>query len=342
MVNKAVRNQQMREAISITNKSRELIITLNESNSSGSQKKTEEPSNQQFLGKAMPEKDKPNQSASSLNQAFNLSPKQNIQETLPYANQPTRVMTVSSQLPIHDRETWQDINFLASAIESLAPRQWLESDPINLFSILDTQDNANIAYISAEVYHEYITTIQREREFYIPTLFRNGVSSAFKMLSKPLWIFMINHNNIHWQLLCVTNPETQHPSMMLLDSLNHVVDTCDSSHSNPANFESVKSFTCSYVASVLKEAKRDNYGVTEVMVKKCIVSYQPNSCDCGVFSLLNLKFVVEHCDEIIALMTSEDDEKVIDFSGWYNPQQGVGYRHELFNRYRTFIEMFSE
>jgi hypothetical protein len=248
-----------------------------------------------------------------------------------YVNGPERLMSVATGLPIFDVLTWGDINFLSSDYKSLLPNTWLEKGIIDLFSIIDTQMNPTIYYIPSETYEAYKRSTATGDHH--PILFQQPSSHAIKMLSMDMWIFMLNDNNLHWKLLCVTHPGTKQPKVLLLDSMtNHL--------SNPSFLEVfvLKSFVQYYINNVTIAAQRLPFTLEDNCFKTCYVPVQPNGNDCGVFALFNLQFIIKN---FIHVINSATNDERMNFLHWYDPFEGVAYRDTLFYRYGSLLDQYS-
>jgi Ulp1 family protease len=166
------------------------------------------------------------------------------------------------------------------------------------------------------------------------------------MMLKPLWISVINHNNLHWQLLCIINPGKPNCVAMLMDSLVGIETITVSLVGNPeptfpSNLSMVRDFAIAYVTEVALVALGSRMQFNLEM-QACLVPMQDNDFDCGTFALLNLKNCVYRADELVNLSNSQQAPRIIDFRSWYSAETGIGFREYLFRRYEEFLANYSQ
>jgi hypothetical protein len=236
-------------------------------------------------------------------------------------------MTVAGGLPIKDVETWSTVDFGMSGLESLLPEQWLNNDPIDLFAVLDCETSEKVSYIPAHRYTSYKQEIALGNTH--PDLYPNSPTHANQMIAHPIWISIINHNNNHWQLLCIINHGTPHCMALILDSL-----------APSSNLKCVEGFVSLYIQTVYNKANQPLHGNTNPAPRQCSVQQQPNGHDCGTFALLNLKNVIYGLDDLLALRPTTQAE-LFDFCWWYQQLAAVHYRSYLFQRFEELLATYS-
>jgi hypothetical protein len=265
-------------------------------------------------------------------------------------NMQSRVMFIGRSLPIIETANWDAaIPFRSEGLVSLEPGKWLINDPMDLFSLLDCQTDGRVSYIPCSAYTEYLHK-RRRRDPY-PQIYPRertvlGVSRAAAMMLKPLWISVINHNNLHWQLLCIINPGKPNCVAMLMDSLVGIETITVSLVGNPeptfpSNLSMVRDFAIAYVTEVALVALGSRMQFNLEM-QACLVPMQDNDFDCGTFALLNLKNCVYRADELVNLSNSQQAPRIIDFRSWYSAETGIGFREYLFRRYEEFLANYSQ
>jgi len=228
-----------------------------------------------------------------------------------------------------DTVMWDAIPF------TLLPAVWLDSQPMDLFSVLDCQTSNKIACVPSQAYGWYVGGIRNGDR--TPSVYDFGRLRAVEMLSKSAWVVMINKDNIHRQLICILNPGRPGSIALLMDSLV----TSGDEQTRPSNWETVQSFVQYYVNVICIAAEGRVQATGRPYMRQCLVPHQPNYFDCGVFSLLNLKNVVCHVDALLALTTTSQPG-VLDFCWWYNSRVGTQYRYHLFQRYGELLDKYSE
>jgi hypothetical protein len=275
-----------------------------------------------------------------------LNPLQSRSSCWPHAlqNMQRRVMFTTTGLPIIESANWDAIPFRSKGLVSLEPGKWLINDPMDLFSLMDCQTNARVSYIPCSAYTDYMHKRRRGDQY--PQIYPRersvlGVSRAAAMMLKPLWISVINHNNLHWQLLCIINPGKPNCVAMLMDSLVGIETITVSLVGNPettfpSNLSMVRDFAIAYVTEValVESGSRSRFNLE---MQACLVPMQDNDFDCGPFTLLNLKNCVYRTDELVNLSNSQQAPRIVDLRSWYSPETGFSFREYLFRRYEEFI-----
>jgi hypothetical protein len=259
-------------------------------------------------------------------------------------------MFIGRSLPIIETANWDvAIPFRSEGLVSLEPGKWLINDPMDLFSLLDCQTDGRVSYIPCSAYTEYLH--KRRRGDTYPQIYPRertvlGVSRAKAMMLKPLWISVINHNNLHWQLLCIINPGKPNCVAMLMDSIVGIetltVSLVGSPEKTfPSNLSMVRDFAIAYVTEVALVASGSRMQFNLEM-QACLVPMQKNGFDCGTFALLNLKNCVYRADEIINMSNFQHAPRIVDFRCWYSHETGIRFREYLFRRYEELLDRFSK
>jgi len=161
------------------------------------------------------------------------------------------------------------------------------------------------------------------------------------VMRKQIWICMINHNNQHWQLLVLFKPGRRGSFGLFMDSMISQHPDGVGETRPPINWDLVIAFAKVHIESVCAKA-----GVIGQIhfptLKLCLVPTQPNSFDCGVFSMLNLKNVLFHIEELKALQLATCDKLcAVDCRWWYSATEGTNFRKYLLCKYGELCDQYA-
>jgi hypothetical protein len=255
----------------------------------------------------------------------------------PNSTQPSpstsRVMSFLTGLPLRDTEIWGTYYFESRALTSLEPEEWLTTDPVELFSLLDCQTSNKVSYIPSCEFSLFKEHRMRHPDIPHPIMHHESRLHALQMLERPMWLSIVNHNNNHWQVLCIINHGTPNCLVLLMDSL-----------APSSNIQLVQTFASDYIDQVYLAAGQEvPVPVTSSIAHQCKVLRQPNGYDCGVFSLLNLKNAVYRVDEMLELrsLPVTSPPQVFDFCWWYGLLAAVHHRSYLHQRYQELLDLYS-
>jgi Ulp1 family protease len=260
-----------------------------------------------------------------------------IEDTFVLEPEDRRRLKIGNGLPIRNLAMFGNFSAGVKGLSTLQPGQWLSNDPIDLFGLLDSQTCEDCHYIPScsYTYYRYFVGARRHPS----SSFSWDDTLAQETLAKKVWICSINHNDDHWQLLVILKPGEEDCCGLLMDSL---VSYSAGRTRYPSNWRKVREFSEHYIQSVLVKAGMTRHCAAPLM-KLCYVPNQPNSFDCGVFSLLNLKNVVFHIEELERLGQEivRKPDFIVDCRWWYTNITGTEYRKYLFHRYNELCSQFA-
>jgi Ulp1 family protease len=254
----------------------------------------------------------------------------------PAAVEQSFIMKMSNGVPLgHNR--FKTMSFKTEGLQSLLPQEWVNDEPVDLFSILETRDIADIYYVPVFAYSHYSfryelddphERAERQRNVYRPGQCRH------EMINKKLWIAAVNNGN-HWQMMCFVNPGPQNCFVILLDSLVTGTSVTD----RPSNYNMCCIFARALLRQVYSTNPTDNLyrGIGEPQVDIGLVRKQPNYTDCGVYAFLSLKHAVENRELLYNLQRSPTGYNFID---WYTVQDAENCRRDMYDHYKALLQLY--
>jgi Ulp1 family protease len=242
---------------------------------------------------------------------------------------PDKAVNVESGLPISLQ--YSSLLFTAHSISYLKPRQKLNDELMDLFSILECQLHDNVEYFPTSLfvlYRIYVVNQKRRGEDIIDrNIRRNGRQQ--QMLQRNIWIVIINWED-HWQTLAIINPGKTYCTALLMYSCIASLDERSS------NFDVVNRFAIYLVNEVCGQLEMPRF-CNQNLLHQCLVPIQPNAYDCGPFALLDLKHVLCNKEH---LLTMSLDVLCKEFSKLYTVPEGISYRKYLFWRYADILNQY--
>ena len=202
----------------------------------------------------------------------------------------------------------------------LHPGMWLNDSIITLFAAQYSWQHAHQIHLFDTLLYTCWHAAGPTGDAYLAQSFRNNRAS-----SSPVWLVPL-HQDYHWQLLVILHPMICSKSMILvLDSLART--------GQPWNNSQVISFA----VALLDNLRADNARpVRRVPATRVLVPQQQNSFDCGIFVLLNIRYIVENLDSILQIAPCRE----IDWQGLYSHQDAFVHRDVLLQALCAYKDQF--
>jgi hypothetical protein len=250
----------------------------------------------------------------------------NVETSMP------RQMSRATGLPFHD-QLYTNLSFSDRGLDALQDGEWVSDEPVDLFCILETEQNDDVYYIPSSFYTYYFMHLEQgiNKPSLIP--WRSSARSnqpRHRMHQAKLWIATICDHG-HWQVLCIVNPGQHNCFLLLLDSLvkspTHI----------PANFRKCEQFARALVEEAYSGDHMPNQRLPSLHM--ALVPVQPNFVDCGIFAIENVKMAISQATELTSLQPAST---VQFFQDWYTVEQAVNERNNLRMRYEDFLNEYGK
>jgi Ulp1 family protease len=146
-----------------------------------------------------------------------------------------------------------------------------------------------------------------------------------RRLSNAQIIIVPINQDLHWQVLCIVHPFDVCCRVLLMDSY----------YDNPSNKNDLQTFAASLlsisrqqgVAPLQQQALLARNTTSIEMVQ---VGSQNNGCDCGIFSILNVRGVIQDKE---AFLQDVANGIHLDCMHWSSPAQATEMRNLLFRHH---------
>ena len=243
-----------------------------------------------------------------------------------------RKMSRATGLPIQN-QLYSNLSFTDMGLQALQEGQWVTDEPVDLFSVIESEESQYVFYIPSTAYAHYF--IQLEQGIINLTVINNRFSPhphrrRQEMQQRNMWITTICDHG-HWQVLCILNLGKEHCFSLLLDSLIR------GPAQQSANLHKCEQFAQGLLTEIYGQ---DSYQHLHIgNIRTGLVPVQPNFVDCGVFAILNVKTAISKVQELTSLM---DIETIYSFQDWYTVDHALGYRRNLRQQYERLLDQYGQ
>lgn len=160
-------------------------------------------------------------------------------------------------------------SFNSRDIATLNPKTYINDDMMNgLAKLLIT--NNNILYITSNQYELFVKNNRLENDDRLKKKFGK------KFLESDKIIILRNIKN-HWMVYGISKSSNDSYTINIMDSYKKYTDRFDPRHAEVLKIVSILSYN-------------KNADLMSYKIKRIDVPQQPNSYDCGIFSLMNIQY----------------------------------------------------
>jgi len=229
---------------------------------------------------------------------------------------------------LNDIDRWDVFDQLGKeGITNLSRPEWMYSFLMDLFGIMFCQNyQPDVEFMRSTLYTLFVHSINNGERDEILIV---GDAIVQKYKQAKIWIVPINNNNLHWQLLVLLHPGTDHCVELVLDSMNGQYEYW------PDNLHHIHDLSCVLLRRVFGNDAR------EPDLQACHVPRQPNGFDCGPFTLLNIRHVVYDAPRLLAFALDRNRPQEPLQLNWYRPTpEGVNHRRFLCDEYTNLLRQY--
>ena len=211
-------------------------------------------------------------------------------------------------------------NVYVADLDCLQNETWLYEHVIMMFLDFEHQHHENILLLDFEMYNCWLQrTLQLGVSYDHLDVMSEFVVFNTQIYQFVMWIIPIHENN-HYQLLIITNPRWPSRQFFVLDSMKGHSQVVRNEH-HLKGFLKCLLQVCSFL--LLDETEDIN--ITNLSIVYPKLHQQPNSYDCGVYTILNGIFAMKNCHQLL----EHNQCTPLDLTRWYTDKTARDYRLQL-------------